>query len=131
LSLRTFLSAALVLLVAVSVDLGSGWAQRREPFRIGVLTDGWGPTPATVGLRDGLQALGYREGEEVHIGVRFTQGNIGVIGLPTTFLIARDGRAVARAIGPRDWAGSRFGELLRALLHEPVYPVPSSGTGRP
>jgi peroxiredoxin len=27
----------------------------------------------------------------------------GVIGLPTTFLIARDGRAVALAIGPREW----------------------------
>ena len=55
----------------------------------------------------------------------------GVIGLPTTFLIARDGRAVARAIGPRDWAGSRSHELLRILLHEPVQPAAPSGTGRP
>ena len=31
-----------------------------------MLTESWGPTPATVGLRDGLQALGYREGEQFH-----------------------------------------------------------------
>ena len=34
----------------------------------------------------------------------------GVIGLPTTFLIGRNGRAVALAIGPREWSdqtGSR------------------------
>lgn len=47
----------------------------------------------------------------------------GVIGLPTTFLIARDGRAVARAIGPRDWAGSRSLRLLRTLVDEPAPPA--------
>ena len=47
----------------------------------------------------------------------------GVIGLPTTFLIARDGRAVARAIGPRDWAGSRSLRLLRTLVDEPASPA--------
>jgi peroxiredoxin len=46
------------------------------------------------------------------------QASYGVIGLPTTFVIARDGRAVARAIGPRDWSGSRFRELIAALLGE-------------
>ena len=56
-------------------------AQRKEPVRIGVLTDGWGPTPATVGLRDGLQAFGYRESEHFDIGIRFTQGDVGA--LPT------------------------------------------------
>lgn len=69
----------LLVVAGVTLDPGAGWAQRREPIRIGVLTDGWGPTPGTVGLRDGLQALGYREGEEFHIGVRFTQGNIGAL----------------------------------------------------
>ena len=65
-------------------------AQQREPARIGVLTEGWGPTPATVGLRDGLQALGYREGEQFHLGVRFTQGDIGAL-LPAHGLVtARD-----------------------------------------
>jgi peroxiredoxin len=30
----------------------------------------------------------------------------GVVGLPTTFLIGRDGRAVAFAIGPREWGSA-------------------------
>ncbi len=47
----------------------------------------------------------------------------GVIGLPTTFLIGRDGRAVARAIGPRDWACPRSRELLLTLLREPASPA--------
>jgi peroxiredoxin len=46
------------------------------------------------------------------------QAAYGVVGLPTTFIVARDGRAVARAIGPRDWAGTRFRELIRTLLQE-------------
>ena len=46
-----------------------------EPVKIGALNEGWGPTPATVGLREGLKALGYREGEHFVIGVRFTQGD--------------------------------------------------------
>ena len=44
-------------------------------IKIGALTESWGPTPAIVGLRDGLQELGYRENEHFVIGVRFTQGN--------------------------------------------------------
>lgn len=46
----------------------------------------------------------------------------GVIGLPTSFLIGRDGRAVARAIGPRDWGTSQTRALIRALLAEPALP---------
>lgn len=46
-----------------------------EPVKIGALNEGWGVTPATVGLRDGLTALGYREGMEFVIGTRFTQGD--------------------------------------------------------
>jgi len=48
----------------------------------------------------------------------------GVIGLPTTFLVGRDGRAVAFAIGPREWAGAQARALFDALLAEP--PGPSS-----
>jgi len=44
-------------------------------IKIGALTESWGPTPAIIGLRDGLQELGYRENEQFVIGVRFTQGN--------------------------------------------------------
>ena len=48
--------------------------------------------------------------------------NYGVIGLPTSFLIARDGRAVALAIGPREWSGKPARAVIQALLAEPVAP---------
>jgi hypothetical protein len=44
----------------------------------------------------------------------------GVVGLPTSFLIARDGRAVARAIGPRDWVTADARALIESLLMEPT-----------
>jgi peroxiredoxin len=44
----------------------------------------------------------------------------GVIGLPTSFLIGRDGRAVARAIGPREWAGPEARALIESLLTQPT-----------
>ncbi len=44
----------------------------------------------------------------------------GVIGLPATFLIGRDGRAVARGVGPREWSGEQALAIIRALLAEPV-----------
>jgi hypothetical protein len=46
-------------------------------------------------------------------------------------VIARDGRAVARAIGARHWAGARFRKLLRELLHEPAPAVTPAGAARP
>jgi putative ABC transport system substrate-binding protein len=54
-------------------------AERTGPVKIGALTQSWGPTPQMVGLRDGLQALGYREGAQFVIGVRFTQGDIATL----------------------------------------------------
>ena len=50
--------------------------ERAQPIKIGVLTASWGPTPPTVGLRDGLLELGYRENEQFVLGVRFTQGDL-------------------------------------------------------
>jgi peroxiredoxin len=44
----------------------------------------------------------------------------GVIGIPTTFLIGRDGRAVAFAVGPRDWSGPAAHALIQGLLAERV-----------
>lgn len=44
----------------------------------------------------------------------------GVIGLPSTFLVGRDGRAVALAVGPRDWASAPARAMIQALLAEPV-----------
>jgi putative tryptophan/tyrosine transport system substrate-binding protein len=51
-------------------------AQAPRVIKIGALTDSWGPTPAIIGLRDGLQELGYRENQDFVLGVRFTQGNV-------------------------------------------------------
>jgi thiol-disulfide isomerase/thioredoxin len=43
----------------------------------------------------------------------------GVIGLPTTFVVARDGRAVAFAVGPRQWESVPLRALIEVLLSEP------------
>jgi cytochrome c biogenesis protein CcmG, thiol:disulfide interchange protein DsbE len=42
----------------------------------------------------------------------------GVVGLPTTFLVGRDGRAVAFAVGARDWGGPSARALIETLLAE-------------
>ncbi len=68
----------LALACACIALLSMGRAVAVPPARlikIGALTESWGPTPAIVGLRTGLQELGYRENEHFVIGVRFTQGN--------------------------------------------------------
>ena len=44
----------------------------------------------------------------------------GVIGLPTTFVVGRDGRAIAFAIGPRRWESAPARALIAALLAEPI-----------
>jgi cytochrome c biogenesis protein CcmG/thiol:disulfide interchange protein DsbE len=44
----------------------------------------------------------------------------GVIGLPTTFVVGRDGRAIAFAIGPRQWQSAPARALIEALLAEPA-----------
>jgi cytochrome c biogenesis protein CcmG, thiol:disulfide interchange protein DsbE len=43
----------------------------------------------------------------------------GVVGLPATFIVGRDGRAVALAVGPRDWVSGPARALIEALLAEP------------
>jgi putative tryptophan/tyrosine transport system substrate-binding protein len=70
----------LVLLVGRVLLVGTAHAaERTRPLRIGALTESWGPTPAIVGLRDGLLALGYREHEQFALGVRFTQGDLAAL----------------------------------------------------
>ena len=44
----------------------------------------------------------------------------GVIGIPTSFLVGRDGRAVALAVGPRAWGSPPARAILQALLSEPA-----------
>ncbi len=51
------LALALSILTALSLAADAWAAERPRPFVIGVLTDGWGPTPGIVGLRDGLLEL--------------------------------------------------------------------------
>ena len=69
--------ALIALLVSSGLLTGSvGAEERTQPIKIGVLTASWGPTPAMVGLRDGLLELGYRENEQFVLGVRFTQGDL-------------------------------------------------------
>ena len=53
-----------MLLAGRLVD-ASAADQRAKPLLIGALTESWGPTPAIVGLRDGLSELGYRENEQL------------------------------------------------------------------
>jgi len=49
----------------------------------------------------------------------------GVVGLPTTFVIGRDGRAVAFGVGPRAWGSAPARTLIDLLLKEPA---PRAGT---
>ena len=69
--------ALIILLVSTGLLTGGVSAEERaQPVKIGELTESWGPTPAVVGLRDGLLELGYRENEQFVIGIRFTQGDL-------------------------------------------------------
>ncbi len=49
---------ALLFLGALLLPAGAAALKHGEPIRIGALTTSWGPTPAVVGLRDGLVELG-------------------------------------------------------------------------
>jgi putative tryptophan/tyrosine transport system substrate-binding protein len=78
----------MVLLVSGMLLGGTAHAaERTRPVRIGALTESWGPTPAIVGLRDGLVALGYREHEQFVLGVRFTQGDLAALSTAARDLI--------------------------------------------
>lgn len=49
-----------------------------------------------------------------------TTGRVyGVFGTPTVFVIDRQGRLVARGVGPRDWDGPAARRLLEALVAQP------------
>jgi thiol-disulfide isomerase/thioredoxin len=53
-----------------------------------------------------------------------TRSAYGVIGVPTTFVVGRDGRAVAFGVGPRDWGSPPARALVEALLAEAPLPAP-------
>lgn len=70
----------IALLVSVVLFVAQADTRKRaRPFRIGALSESWGPTPQVVGLRDGLIALGYREDEDFVLGIRFTQGDLDAL----------------------------------------------------
>ena len=58
-------------------------------MRIGGLTVSWGWTPGLVGLREGFLELGYREGEDFVIGVRFTGGDVAGLEAAARDLLAQ------------------------------------------
>jgi thiol-disulfide isomerase/thioredoxin len=101
---------------------------REEMPALEQLHRGFGPKGLTVvgiNVREDGPAIRRYAGE---LGLTFplvldpegkTQGLYGVVGLPTSFLVGRDGRAVARAIGPREWGSAPARALIRALLAEP------------
>ncbi len=94
----------LLLTVGVSRMCAVDAAERAAPVRIGVLTEGFGPTTGAVGLRDGLKTLAYRENKDFVIGVRFTQGDASALPAAARELLQRgvdllftEGRSAARA----------------------------------
>ncbi|MGH8070751.1 MAG: TlpA disulfide reductase family protein, partial [Candidatus Entotheonellia bacterium] len=85
-------------------------------------------------------ALNYQEGleqvkafvEQHHLSFTVLRDQDGAVfrkytitGLPTTYLIGRDGSLLARGVGGRDWTRSKGQELIRVLLTEgPTLPAP-------
>jgi putative ABC transport system substrate-binding protein len=77
-----------------------------------------------VGLRDGLLALGYREGEQFVIGVRFTQGDVALLPEAAQGLI-RDGADLlfptdANATRAAYRATTRIPIVFAAVVGDPV-----------
>jgi peroxiredoxin len=87
----------------------------------------------------GLTVLGVNAGEDLKVIQRYTRTlgvtfpllldpqhtisqRYGVAGVPTTFLLGRDGRTVALAVGARAWQRPAARRILDALLAEPAPP---------
>jgi putative ABC transport system substrate-binding protein len=78
------------VVVAGAELLGRGvMARSRRQVKIGALTESWGPTPAIVGLRDGLIDLGYRENDHFVVGIRFTEGKRDELPIAARQLVER------------------------------------------
>jgi len=87
----------------------------------------------------GLVVLGVNAGEDIKVIQRYTRNLgvtfpllldpqqtisrlYGVAGVPTTFLLGRDGRTVALAVSLRDWQSPAARRILDTLLAEPAPP---------
>jgi ABC-type uncharacterized transport system substrate-binding protein len=77
-----------------------------------------------VGLRDGLQALGYREGEQFVIGVRFTQGDIAALPAAARDLVQSGVDVIfatdANAARAAQLATNRIPIVFAAVVGDPV-----------
>ncbi len=49
----------------------------------------------------------------------------GIVGLPTTYIIDREGKIIGKAVGPRDWSSQESKQLFQSLLKKTA-PVASS-----
>jgi putative ABC transport system substrate-binding protein len=70
--------AWVVLLLSLFIIIPASVAnplQRHGPTAIGMLAYLWAPTEDMLGLREGLQTLGYHQDVHVALGVRFAAGN--------------------------------------------------------
>jgi putative tryptophan/tyrosine transport system substrate-binding protein len=100
----------------------AGAAAPRRPYQIGVLTTSWGPTPWVAGLRDGLLAVGYHEGREFEVGVRFTQGDLAALPVAARELVQL---GVALLVADSDHA-ARAAQLATSEI-----PIVFMGVGDP
>jgi len=90
-----------------------------------------------VNMREGAPAA---QGYARELGLTFplvldpdgtVAARYGVVGLPTTFLIGRDGRAVGLAVGVREWASAPAVEIAETLLAEPAREANPAGEAGP
>jgi ABC-type uncharacterized transport system substrate-binding protein len=126
---QRFLWPCGLILLAVLVgtqfhDQSAEAAERTGPVKIGALTQSWGATPVMVGLRDGLLALGYREGDQFVIGVRFTQGDIAALPAAARDLVQSGVDVIfaadATAARAAQLATTRIPIVFAALVGDPV-----------
>lgn len=69
-------------------------------------------------VREFFDALGI-EHLQVYVDTRMrAPAKLGVPGIPATLVIDREGREVARLIGPADWNSPAMRDYLRGLLDE-------------
>jgi putative ABC transport system substrate-binding protein len=129
-----------LILLAVLVgtqlhDQSAEAAERTGPVKIGALTQSWGPTPQMVGLRDGLQTLGYREGEQFVIGVRFTQGDMATLPAAARDLVQSGVDVIfatdANAAKAAKLATNRIPIVFAAVVGDPVALGLVQSYGRP
>lgn len=91
-----------LVMIALLTAGGPAAGQDIAPARIAVLTTSFGLVPHVAGLREGLAALGYREGDDFVLQVRFTEG---------------DQTSVERAVGAAIWSGA---DLIFAIGARPA-----------